>query len=127
MGQNAEFSTLYGSAYRLPGGLCPWRPRPPPRAWLLVALVTTSRFNRSVNPEIVKLACCNFLIITVMYIKVYISGVETSHRIHFWYQILPKLLIFLENGKKITFFVKKIVTKKKKKQLWVENAEIAWK
>ena len=53
---------------------------------------------------------------------------EMSHRIHFWYQILPKLLIFLENGKKITFFgKKKLWQAKKKKQLWVENAKIAWK
>ena len=29
--------------------------------------------------------CCNFQTITVMYIKVYISGMEMSQRIHFWY------------------------------------------
>ena len=42
------------------------------------------RVKGSVNPEIVKnIARCNFLIITVMYIKVYISGMEMSQRIHF--------------------------------------------
>ena len=35
-----------------------------------------------------------------MYIKVYISGMEISQRIHFWYQILLKMLTFWENGKK---------------------------
>ena len=49
------------------------------------------RLKGSVNPEIVKnIASCNFLIITLMYIKVYISGMEMSQRIRFWYQILPK-------------------------------------
>ena len=39
-------------------------------------------FKGSVNPEIVKnIARSNFLIITVMYIKVYISGMEMS--LHF--------------------------------------------
>ena len=48
-----------------------------------------------VNPEIVKtIARCNFLIITLMYIKVYISGMEMSQRIRFWYQISPKMLFF---------------------------------
>ena len=52
------------------------------------------------NPEIVKnIANCNFLIITLMYIKVYISGMEMSQRIFFFfffflYQILPKMVIF---------------------------------
>ena len=38
-----------------------------------------------VNPEIVKnIARCNFLVIkTVMYIKVYISGMEMSQRVCF--------------------------------------------
>ena len=34
--------------------------------------------------------CCNFQTVIVVYIKVYISGMEMSQRIHFWYQILPK-------------------------------------
>ena len=34
---------------------------------------------------------------------------EMSQRIRFWYQILPKMLFFWENGKKITFLVKKIL------------------
>ena len=38
----------------------------------------------SVNPDIVKnIARCNSLIITLMYIKVYISGMEMSQRIQF--------------------------------------------
>ena len=62
-------------------------------------------FKGSINPEIVKnIARCNFLIITVMYIKVYISGMEMSQRIRFWYQILPKMLIFWENGEKSLFW-----------------------
>ena len=50
--------------------------------------------------------CCNFQTITVMYIKVYISGMEMSQRIHFRYQILLKMMIFWENGKQNTFLVK---------------------
>ena len=62
-------------------------------------------FKGSVNPEIVKnIARCNFLIITVMYIKVYMSGMERSQTIHFWYQIWPKMLIFWENGKTPPFW-----------------------
>ena len=48
--------------------------------------------------------CCNFQIITEMYIEVYISGMEMSQWIHFWYQILLKMIIFWENGKKNHFF-----------------------
>ena len=60
---------------------------------------------RGFNPEIVKnISRCNFIIITVMYIKAYIFGMEMSQRIHFWYQILPKMLIFWENGKKSLFW-----------------------
>ena len=41
-------------------------------------------FKGGVNPEIVKtIARCNFVIITVMYIKVYISEMEMSQRIRF--------------------------------------------
>ena len=40
--------------------------------------------KEGVNPEIVKtIARYNFLIITVMYIKVYIFGMEMSQRIYF--------------------------------------------
>ena len=39
-----------------------------------------------------------------MYIKVYISGMEMSQRIHFRYQILLKIMIFWENGKKKNHF-----------------------
>ena len=61
-----------------------------------------------------------------MYIKVYIFGMEMSKRIHFWYQILPKMMIFLwENGK--NHFGLKILGQPTKKQFWVKNAEIAWK
>ena len=52
------------------------------------------------NPEIVK---------NIARWKVYISGMEMSQRIHFWYQIWPKMLIFWENGKKKK---KKILVKK---------------
>ena len=73
-------------------------------------------FKGGVNPEIVKnIARCKFLNITVMYIKVYISGMEMSQRIHFWHQSLLKMLgFFWENGKKITFLVKKNCDKLKK-------------
>ena len=54
--------------------------------------------------------CYNFQIITEMYIKVYISGMEMSQRIHFWYQILLKMMIFWENGKKPLFWSKMFVT-----------------
>ena len=53
--------------------------------------------------------CCNFQTITVMYIKVYISGMEMSQRIHFWYQILLKMMIFFfEKMAKKTLFWSKI-------------------
>ena len=54
--------------------------------------------------------CCNFQIITEMYIKVYFSGMEMSQWIHFWYQILLKMMIFWENGKKPLFLSKIFVT-----------------
>ena len=44
-----------------------------------------------------------------MYIKVYIFGMEMSHRIHFLYQILPKIMIFFEKIAKNHFLVKKIL------------------
>ena len=66
-----------------------------------------------------------------MYIKVYIFWMEMSYRIHFWYRILLKMMFFffffLENGKKITFLVKKFYDKLKKIYFWVQNAKIAWK
>ena len=72
--------------------------------------------KRSVNPEIVKnIARCNLLIITVMYIKVYISGMEMSQRIHFWYQIYQLCWFFEKMAKKNTFLVKKILWQDKKK------------
>ena len=43
-----------------------------------------------------------------MYIKEYVSGIEMSQRIHFWYQILLKMVIFWENGKKKPTFLVKI-------------------
>ena len=39
-----------------------------------------------------------------MNIKVYIFGMEMSQRLHFWYEILLKMVIFWENGKKLLFF-----------------------
>ena len=44
--------------------------------------------------------CCNFQTITVMYKKLYISGIGMSQRIHFWYQIVLKMMISWGNGKK---------------------------
>ena len=69
----------------------------------------SSLVEGSVNPEIVKnIARCNFLIITVMFIKVYISGIEMSQRIRFWYGIWQKNTDFFEKMKK------KIEQKKKR-------------
>ena len=49
-----------------------------------------------VNPGIVKnIKRSNFLIITVMYIKVYISGVEMSQSIHFDIKFYKKLVFCL--------------------------------
>ena len=54
-----------------------------------------------VNPEILENTERRyFQAVTVMYIKVYICGIEMSHRIHFWNQISLKMLIFWQNGKK---------------------------
>ena len=36
---------------------------------------------------------------------------EMSQKIHFWYQILLKMMIFWENGKKNTFLVKNFCDK----------------
>ena len=69
--------------------------------------------------------CCNFQTIIAMYIKVYISVMEMSQRIHFWYQILLKMLIFWENGKKHLFGQKFLWQAQKKN--WVKSAKIAWK
>ena len=81
----------------------------------------------SVNPEIVKnIASCNFLIITLMYMKVYISGLEMSQKIRFWYQILPKIVIFWENGKKYFFLVKHSCDKLKN-NFDLKNVKIDWK
>ena len=44
-----------------------------------------------------------------MYTKVYIFGMEMSQRIHFWYQILPKITIFEKKAKKSLFWLKKIL------------------
>ena len=84
------------------------------------------RIKEGVNPEIVKnIARCNFLIITVVYIKeVYISGMEVSQRIQFWYQILLKILFFFfffRKWQKITFLVKNICDKLRKK-FWVKKS-----
>ena len=39
---------------------------------------------------------------------------EMSQKICYWYQILPKIVIFWENGKKITFGSKKKLWQAKK-------------
>ena len=81
-----------------------------PSAILLICTHLQHRLNISFKgsrkPEIVKnIASCysNFLIITMMYIKVYISGMEMSQRVRFWNQILPKIVVFWGNGKKSHF------------------------
>ena len=67
-----------------------------------------SKYNSLIKDlKILKhIECCNFQIIAEMYIKVYISGMEMSQRIRFWYQILLKMMIFWENGKKTLFWSK---------------------
>ena len=45
-----------------------------------------------------------------MYVKVYISGVEMSQKIHFWHKILLKWRFLKKMAKKeITFLVKKFL------------------
>ena len=58
--------------------------------------------------------------------KVYNSGMEMSQRIHFWYQILLKMMIFWENGKK-TLFGQKFLWQANKNSSWVKNAQISGK
>ena len=51
-----------------------------------------------------------------------------SQRIHFWYHILLKMMIFWQNGKKSLFGKKKENSwTAYKMQFWDKNAEIAWK
>ena len=50
------------------------------------------------------------IFIELPFSTVHIFGIEMSQRIHFLYQILLKMTIFLKNGKKkITFLIKKIL------------------
>ena len=60
-------------------------PYTPVSVWIVLFFKYCVHFLKGgVNPEIMKtIARCNFLIITVMYIKVYISGMEMSQRIRF--------------------------------------------
>ena len=58
-----------------------------------------------VNPEILEnKERRNFWTITVMYIQVYIFGMEMSQRIDFWYQISLKMSNFWQNVKKSYFW-----------------------
>ena len=50
-----------------------------------------------------------------MYVKVYISGMEMSQGIHFWYQILLKCWFFEKIAKKSLFWSKNFCDKLKKK------------
>ena len=60
--------------------------------------------NGGLNPIFFKLIeCCNFQIITEMYIKVYISEMKMSQRIHFWYQITKNDDFFEKMAKKHFF------------------------
>ena len=60
-----------------------------------------------------------------MYIKVYIHfGMDISHRIHFWYQFLLRMLFF-EKIAKSHFLVK--IFLQAKKWFWVKNDNISWK
>ena len=53
---------------------------------------------------------------------------EVSQKIHFWYQILLKIMIFWQNTKKKNMFLIRILGQPTKKTLLkVKNAEIAWK
>ena len=42
---------------------------------------------------------------TITYVKVYISRMEMSQRIHFWYQFLPKLRFFEKLTESLFFFL----------------------
>ena len=60
------------------------------------------------------IACSNFLIITMMYIKVHISGMEMSKRICFLILNFSKNAVFLRKWQKITFLVKTFCDKLRK-------------
>ena len=64
-----------------------------------------------------------------MYIKVYISGMEMSQRIHFWHQILLYRPYddFLRKWQKNTFLVKHFSDKLTKIAFGVKNAQISGK
>ena len=63
-----------------------------PKCDMLMAYII---FKVGVNPEILEnRKCRNFLTLTLMYVKVYISRMEMSQRIHFWHQNLLKIMIF---------------------------------
>ena len=49
---------------------------------------------------------------------------EMSQRIRFWYQILLKMLIFLENGKKSLFLVKFFLWQAKKNNFELEMLKL---
>ena len=53
-----------------------------------------------------------------MYIQVYIFWIEMSHRIHFWYRILLKMLFFFEKMAENYFFGPKFCDKLKEKYIF---------
>ena len=60
-------------------------------------------FKVGVNPEILEnRKCLNFLTLTEMYVKIYISRMEIKaliQRIHFWHKNVLKITIYWETGK----------------------------
>ena len=73
------------------------------------------------------IARCNFLLITVMFIKISISRMKMSQRIRFWYKTLLKMLFLFWKTKmqKITLLVKSNCDNVRKINL--KYAKIAWK
>ena len=63
-----------------------------PFPYFFIVFLETWVFFKGVWTQIFlkHIECCNFQTISVMYIKVYISGMEMSQRIYFWYQMLLK-------------------------------------
>ena len=102
--------------------------------WLCGLLWNIQKLNllkisfKTVNHEILKfIARCNFWTFSLIYIEVNSFGIKISHRIHFWYQMSPKMLIFWKNHQKITLFASQFFWQANKKQFWVKNAQITWK
>ena len=79
--------------------------RPPLKVWICLCLKGKGECQPRNCEKYCTLLLSNYD--CDVYIKVYISGMEMSQRIRVWYQILPKMLISWENGKKSLFWFKK--------------------